>query len=180
MARVDVRELLLLRLQDVSGPNRAKPMTATATAQVHDIWQQYFAATPRPEEAADVAAADAGAGRAREVHEVLFTPGTHIATGLQPTSILEIARVAHSNVSLAMPCLEALIAASKCMLRMRPEEDDEATVEDALAVPVSSPAIVPKRKAAKQAPSDKAEWVSDVASTHGGTKFYWCEPSSRC
>ena len=56
--------------RDVSGPNRAKPMTATATAQVHDIWQQYFAAAPRPEEAADAAAAVAGAGRAKEVHEV--------------------------------------------------------------------------------------------------------------
>ena len=60
--------------QDVSGPNRAKPMTATATAQVLGIWQQYFAAAPRPEEEAAAAAADAGAGQAKEVQEVRSNP----------------------------------------------------------------------------------------------------------
>ncbi len=45
-------------------------MTATATAQVLGIWQQYFAAAPRPEEAEEAAAADAGAGCAKEVQEV--------------------------------------------------------------------------------------------------------------
>jgi hypothetical protein len=53
--------------QDVSGPNRAKPMTATATAQVQAIWQQYFTAAPRVE---DAAGADAAAGPAKEVQEV--------------------------------------------------------------------------------------------------------------
>ena len=59
-----------IAMQDVSGPNRAKPMTATATAQVLGIWQQYFAAAPRPEEVEEAAAADAGAGYAKEVQEV--------------------------------------------------------------------------------------------------------------
>jgi len=45
-------------------------MTATATAQVLGIWQQYFAATPRAEEEEAAAAADAGAGCAKEVQEV--------------------------------------------------------------------------------------------------------------
>ncbi len=52
------------------------------------------------------------------------------------------------------------------------EEDDEATVEDALAVPVSSPAIVPKKKAAKKTPAGKAEWVGDATLTSTGTKLY--------
>ena len=43
-------------------------------------------------------------------------------------------------------------------------------------MPVSSPAIVPKKKAAKKAPAGKAEWVGDVTSTSSGTKFYRCEP----
>ena len=60
------------------------------------------------------------------------------------------------------------------------EEDDEATVEDALAVPVSSPAILPKKKTAKKAPAGKAEWVGDVNSTGNGAKFYRCERGCRC
>ncbi len=53
------------------------------------------------------------------------------------------------------------------------EEDDEATVEDALAVPVSSPAIVPKKKkAGKKAPAGKVEWVGDATLTSTGAKVY--------
>ena len=55
-------------------------MTATATAQVQAIWQQYFTAAPRAEEAA-VADADAAAGgQAKEVQEVRPS-----ATSAQPT-----------------------------------------------------------------------------------------------
>ena len=44
-------------------------------------------------------------------------------------------------------------------------------------MPVSSPAIVPKKKAAKRAPAGMAEWSGDTISTNSGTKFYRCEPS---
>lgn len=55
-------------LQDRTGPNRAKPMTATATAMVKAIWQSYFTVAQGGQ--AEEEGVEAAEGTAKEVEEV--------------------------------------------------------------------------------------------------------------
>lgn len=70
----------LTMLQDRSGPNRLKPMAATATAMVKAIWARYFqlGSNAEADEAAEEGAADGDAAAAAKAVEEVRSCQAHL------------------------------------------------------------------------------------------------------